>query len=80
MSSILLNPRKYQQLLGKTLPVVIHTDAEHKRLLQAAAQFMELPEDSLSEEEGRLLEMLSILIQETDDDLAEEGGIGSPYR
>ena len=64
MSSILLNPRKYQQLLGKTLPVVIHTDAEHKRLLQAAAQFMELPEDSLSEEEGRLLEMLAILIQE----------------
>ena len=46
------------------MPVVIHTDAEHERLLGAAAQLMDVPEADLSEEEGRLLEMLAILIEE----------------
>src|SRR5674476_844752 len=64
MSATLLNERKYQQLLGAALPVVIHTDAEHERLLGAAAQLMDVPEADLSEEEGRLLEMLAILIEE----------------
>ena len=64
MRAILLDERKYQRLLGETLPVLIRTEPEHQRLLQAAAQLMEKPEEELSEEEGRLLEMLSVLIEE----------------
>lgn len=64
MSATLLDERKYQKLLEEALPVVIHTDAEHQRLLAAAAKLMEQPEDSISEEHGRLLEMLAILIEE----------------
>ena len=64
MSATLLDERKYQQLLGRTLPVVIRTKVEYQRLLTAAAQLMEKPEEDISEEEGRLLEMLGMLIEE----------------
>ena len=64
MSATLLDERKYQQLLGRTLPVVIRTKVEYQRLLKAAAQLMEKPEEDISEEEGRLLEMLGMLIEE----------------
>ena len=64
MSATLLDERKYQQLLGETLPVIIHTKTEYQRLLQATAHLMEKPEDEIGEEEGRLLEMLSVLIEE----------------
>jgi HTH-type transcriptional regulator/antitoxin HigA len=64
MSAILLDERKYQQLLGEALPVLIRTEPEYQRLLQAAAQLMEKPEEEIGEEEGRLLEMLGVLIEE----------------
>jgi HTH-type transcriptional regulator/antitoxin HigA len=64
MSATLLDERKYQQLLGETLPVIIHNKTEYQRLLQAAAHLMEKPEEEIGEEEGRLLEMLSVLIEE----------------
>ena len=67
MSATLLDERKYQQLLGRTLPVVIRTKVEYQRLLTAAAQLMEKPEEDISEEEGRLLEMLGMLIEEYED-------------
>jgi len=63
MSAILLDERKYQLLLEKTLPVVIRTKGEYRRLLKGAAQLMEKPEEDISEEEGRLLEMLGVLIE-----------------
>ena len=47
-----------------TPPVVIRTEAEYHRLLDAAAAFMKKSEDEMSEEECRLLELLSILIDE----------------
>jgi HTH-type transcriptional regulator/antitoxin HigA len=64
MRATLLDERKYQQLLGETLPVIIHTKTEYHRLLQAAAHLMEKPEEEIGEEEGRLLEMLSMLVEE----------------
>ena len=67
MSATLLDERQYRKLLDKTLPVVIRTAAEHHRLLATAAALMEKPEDEISEEEGRLLELLSILIEEYED-------------
>jgi HTH-type transcriptional regulator/antitoxin HigA len=67
MSTALLDERKYRELLDETLPVVIRTDEEYQRLLRAAAQLMEKPEPVITEEEGRLLEMLSMLIEEYED-------------
>lgn len=64
MTATLLGERRYRRLLDVTLPVAIRTEAEYHRLLSAAAALMEKPEDDISEEEGRLLEMLSILIDE----------------
>lgn len=64
MSATLLDERHYRELLDVTLPVVIRTEEEHRRLLSAAAALMEKPEDEISEEEGRFLELLSILIEE----------------
>ena len=64
MSATLLDERQYRKLLDVTLPVAIRTEEEHDRLLGAAAAFMDKPEDEISEEEGRLLELLSILIDE----------------
>lgn len=62
-----LNDPKYGKLLTKTLPLVIHTDAEHQRLLRAANDLMATREAEMSEEEGRVLEMLSMLIEEYED-------------
>jgi len=64
MSAMLLDERQYRKLLDVTLPVAIRTKEEYHRLLGAAAALMEKPEDEISEEEGRLLELLSIVIEE----------------
>jgi HTH-type transcriptional regulator/antitoxin HigA len=67
MSTALLDKPKYKELLGETLPVVIHNEADYRRLLRAAAQIVERPEEEVGEEEGRLLEMLAMLIEEYED-------------
>jgi HTH-type transcriptional regulator / antitoxin HigA len=64
MSATLLDERQYRKLLDESLPVVIRTAAEYDRLLATARSLMEKPEDQISEEEGRLLELLSILIED----------------
>ena len=64
MSAKLLDERQYRKLLDETLPVVIRTEAEYQRLLATAGALMSRPEDDISEEEGRLLELLSILVEE----------------
>ena len=64
MSTVLLDERQYRKLLDVTLPVAIRTEEEYHRLLGAAAALMDKPENEMSEEEGRLLELLSILIDE----------------
>ena len=67
MSTATLDERKYRRLLDETLPVVIRTEQEYQRLLRAAALLMEKPEAAITEEEGRLLEMLSMLVEEYED-------------
>ncbi len=67
MSAALLDKPKYKKLLGETLPGVIHTESEYHRLLRAVAQLMEKPEEEIGREEGRLLEMLAMLIEEYED-------------
>src|SRR5688572_12724971 len=67
MSATLLDERKYKQLLGRALPVVIQSDDEYRRLLDSTRELMEQPEADLSEEENRLLELLGVLIEEYED-------------
>src|ERR1035437_8789680 len=55
MNATLLDERQYRKLLEGALPVAIRTEEDYHRLLGAAADLME---------EGRLLELLSILIEE----------------
>jgi len=64
MNATLLDERQYRRLLDESLPVAIRTEEEYRRLLGTAANLMEKPEDDITEEEGRLLEMLGILIEE----------------
>jgi HTH-type transcriptional regulator/antitoxin HigA len=64
MSGALIDEVQYRKLLGEALPVAIRTKEEHRRLLRAAADLMEKPDEEISEEEGRLLELLSTLIDE----------------
>jgi len=64
MSATLLDEREYRKLLDEALPVAIRTEEEYRRLLESAAALVEKPEDEISEEEGRFLELLSILIEE----------------
>ena len=63
----MLDAEKYQELLGRTLPVVIHSETEYRRLLHAVSELMEKPEEQISAEEGRLLEMLGMLVEEYED-------------
>jgi HTH-type transcriptional regulator/antitoxin HigA len=53
--------------LDEALPVVIRTRTEYRRLLGVVAQLMEKPEAEISPEEGRLVEMLGMLIEEYED-------------
>jgi HTH-type transcriptional regulator/antitoxin HigA len=66
MSATPLDERRYEELLSEILPVVVRTKAEYHRLLGAAKLLMDTPE-AISEEEGRLLELLSIAIEEYED-------------
>jgi len=67
MSTVLLDVHKYQKLLGETLPVVIRTEHEYRRLLRVAKALTEKPEEEITEEEGRLLELLGVLLEEYED-------------
>lgn len=68
MNTILLDEeRRYGKLLADTLPAVIRTEREHRRLLSAARELIEKPDEDLTGAEGRLLELLSMLIEEYED-------------
>lgn len=62
-----LNDRKYRLLLGRTMPAVIKTDAEYRRVMAEIAKLMEKDEDDLSEEQGRILELLALLAEHYED-------------
>ena len=61
-TTIDLDEKTYGQLLGRTLPHVIHTDEECERLTNELLRLDEL--DSPSPEEKELAELLTVLIDE----------------
>jgi HTH-type transcriptional regulator/antitoxin HigA len=67
MSTATIDDRKYQRLLDKVLPVVIRSETEYRRLMKAAEELIDRPEEKLTAEEGRLLELLSMLLEEYED-------------
>ena len=67
MSTATIDDRKYQRLLGKALPVVIRSETEYRRLMKTAQELIKQPEERLTAEEGRLLELLSMLLEEYED-------------
>jgi hypothetical protein len=67
MTTTVLDEPRYRKLLGNALPVVIRTEAEYERLLHVAKALTEKPEEESTEEEGRLLELLSVLIEGYED-------------
>lgn len=64
MRTAALDESRYRELLDETLPVAIHTEQEYRRLLARTTELMERPDEELSEEEGRMLELLSIIVDE----------------
>jgi HTH-type transcriptional regulator/antitoxin HigA len=61
-TTLALNEKTYKQLLGRTLPHVIHTEEEYARL---TSELMRLDErEHLSPEEKELAELLTVLIDE----------------
>ena len=67
MSATPLNERRYGKLVSAALPPVIRTEAEYRRLLEIARALMDRPDEDLGEEEGRLLELLGLLVAEYED-------------
>jgi antitoxin component HigA of HigAB toxin-antitoxin module len=61
------NPQKYQCLLAKVLPAPIKTEAENERMLAEVWKLMRKGEAVLTPEEFQLLELMSILIEEFED-------------
>jgi HTH-type transcriptional regulator/antitoxin HigA len=55
--------KKYARLLSRVLPAPITTEAEYTRQLEHVEQLMKKGEEHLSLEEGRLLELLAVLIE-----------------
>ena len=67
MSTAVMNPVKYGKLLLKVLPRPIASEREYEHAIKLAGQLMEKGEGKLSPEEGNLLELLGILIEDYDD-------------
>ncbi len=61
-TTIDLNEKAYRQLLGRTLPHVIHTDEECERLTNELERLDE--RERLSPEESELAELLTVLVSE----------------
>src|SRR5579863_4558538 len=64
MSATLLDERQYRKLLDVTLPVAIANEGRTPSPARRGCGAHGQTEDEISEEEGRLLELLSILIDE----------------
>src|SRR5262249_18596242 len=61
------NTQKYAKLLARTQPRPIRDEEEYDRTVAAVNALVDKGEDNLTPEEGELLELLSILIEDYDD-------------
>ncbi|QQS48953.1 MAG: helix-turn-helix domain-containing protein [Acidobacteriota bacterium] len=63
-----IDAAKYGQLLADTLPAVINSDAEYDRLVSIMNKLAVIPDDRISPEQERLLEILTLLVEKYDDE------------
>ncbi|MBD2384353.1 helix-turn-helix domain-containing protein [Cylindrospermum sp. FACHB-282] len=61
-----LNKEEYSKLLAETLPRIIDTETEHKRLLNEVDKLMDLGEN-LTPEQVEVLQLLVTLIEQYED-------------
>jgi HTH-type transcriptional regulator/antitoxin HigA len=61
-----LNKEEYIKLLSETVPRIIDTEIEHKRLLNEVDKFMDLGEN-LTDEQAEVLQLLVTLIEQYED-------------
>lgn len=59
-----IDARTYRRLLGRVMPRAITAEAEHERLLAEVDKLMSKSEDALSPEEGALLDLMVVLIED----------------
>jgi HTH-type transcriptional regulator/antitoxin HigA len=62
-----IDPRKYGRLLDKAAPAVIETEEEYRRMLARFEHVIDKDDASISPEEGRLLKLLAMLLEEYED-------------
>jgi len=67
MKTDAFNQKEYGRLLLRVLPKPISTEQEYDEFVALTGQLMEKGEDSLSPEEGALLELLGILVRDYDE-------------
>jgi HTH-type transcriptional regulator/antitoxin HigA len=67
MSAVTIDERRYRLLLGRTLPVVIETQEEYERMLGAVEELMDKDDAEITAEEGRLLKLLAMLVEDYED-------------
>jgi HTH-type transcriptional regulator/antitoxin HigA len=67
MRTTKIDERKYVRLLGKTVPVVIETKEEYERMLAGIEDLMDRDDKDITPEDGRLLKLLAMLVQEYED-------------
>jgi HTH-type transcriptional regulator/antitoxin HigA len=62
-----IDPRKYRRLLRKAAPAVVETQDEYEQMLVQFEHLMDKDDTSISPEEGRLLKLLAMLLEEYED-------------
>jgi len=67
MSVVTLDEKKYGRLLARTLPRPIATEEEYDEMVALAGALMAKGGEALSLEEGKLLELLGLLIEDYDE-------------
>jgi HTH-type transcriptional regulator / antitoxin HigA len=67
MSTATMDRRRYVRLLDRTIPVVIETEPEYERMLAGIERLMDKNEEDITPEEGRLLKLLAMLVEDYED-------------
>ncbi|HEU0185762.1 MAG TPA: helix-turn-helix domain-containing protein [Blastocatellia bacterium] len=63
-----LDPAKYGRLLADTLPAVITNESEYDRVASLMNKLAVIPEDAITPEQERLLDLLTLLIETYDEE------------
>src|SRR5262245_39697274 len=62
------DPAKYGRLLAETLPAVITNESEYDRVVSLMNKLAVIPEDKITVEQERLLDLLTLLIETYDEE------------